>query len=150
MPPRPTRPGVFSTIWTNFKNSLTRQSNEKIYVGEDSFGNKFYEYKKVARRATTNVMRGYDPSPDPNAPKPSVEWHSWTTGSRRFPPSEQEIQMNRLRAQSQLSEDAETEKRAPKIESTGKGAADVDRPHAFPTYKDIEIAPGVKKTESND
>lgn len=55
--------------------------------------------------------------------------------------------LNRQRQQNQLAEDAETEKRVPKIGTKGRGAADIDRPKSYPKYDDLEINPGVKKTE---
>lgn len=96
-----------------------------------------------------NVLyfRGFEPNA--GAPKPALEWEAWLKGTRRFPPSDEEIALNRQRQQTQLAEDAVTEKRAPKIGSTGKGAADIDRPKSYPKYDDLEINPGVRKTNQD-
>lgn len=50
-----------------------------------------------------------------------------------------------INLKAQLIRDAATEKRAPQVASQGKGAADLDRKHNFPTYEDIEIAPGAER-----
>jgi NADH dehydrogenase [ubiquinone] 1 alpha subcomplex assembly factor 2 len=139
-------PSVWARLWNNMNRMITKES-ERIYVGNDAVGNKYYEYKG-GRSAQTNVRRGYE-QVDSDAPKPNIEWEAWLKGTRRFPPSEEEIQINRLRQQKQLAQDSETEKRAPKIGSTGKGAGDIDRPKQYPTYDDLELSPGAKKSDNN-
>ena len=48
-------PSVWGRIWNNFSRLVTKQT-EKIYVGNDNFGNKFYEYKG-GRSDRTNINR---------------------------------------------------------------------------------------------
>uniref|UniRef100_A0AC34GSQ1 NADH dehydrogenase [ubiquinone] 1 alpha subcomplex subunit 12 n=1 Tax=Panagrolaimus sp. ES5 TaxID=591445 RepID=A0AC34GSQ1_9BILA len=139
-------PSVWARLWNNMTRMITKQT-EKVIVGQDVVGNQYYEYKG-ARSDRTNIQRGYDQT-DPNASKPAIEWESWLKGTRRFPPSDEEIQLNRLRQQKQLEQDSVTERRAPKIGSSGKGAGDIDRPKQYPTYDDMEISPGAKKSDNN-
>lgn len=85
--------------------------------------------------------RGYesdDKSIPPTQPIP-VEWLSWIKGTRQYPPTDDEIALNRTRQQSQLATDLETEKRAPSVDVEGPGAG--DRIKHFPkSYSDFERA----------
>uniref|UniRef100_A0A7E4UY88 NADH:ubiquinone oxidoreductase complex assembly factor 2 n=1 Tax=Panagrellus redivivus TaxID=6233 RepID=A0A7E4UY88_PANRE len=132
-------PSVWARLWNNVNKAISREP-DKIYVGTDSVGNRFYEYRQ-GRNARSNIKRGYD-NETQGGPKPALEWEAWLKGTRRFPPSDEEIKLNRLRQQKQLAEDNITEKRAPKIASRGRGAGDVDQPKNYPKYSDMEVAPG--------
>lgn len=43
-------------------------------------------------------FRGYEAATE-DGPKPAIEWESWLKGTRRFPPSDEEIAINRLKQQ---------------------------------------------------
>lgn len=47
-------------------------------------------------------------------------------------------------------QDVEMSRRAPFVDSKGKGAADIDQSGTFPIYKDIEISAGVKLNEKKE
>uniref|UniRef100_A0A0K0DRQ5 NADH dehydrogenase [ubiquinone] 1 alpha subcomplex subunit n=1 Tax=Angiostrongylus cantonensis TaxID=6313 RepID=A0A0K0DRQ5_ANGCA len=88
---------------------------------------------------------GYDPPTGASNPQtPTVEWQSWLKGTRRFPPSEEEIALNRMRQQAQLAQNLTTEQRAPHVAATGTSQKQ-DKPAAFPHFEDLESAPGAKK-----
>ncbi|KAK0398562.1 hypothetical protein QR680_002646 [Steinernema hermaphroditum] len=133
------RPGAWGRVWNLLTKSLI-DAPPKKYIAEDSFGNKFYEFQK----SRSNITRGYDPPASGQQHAPTIEWESWLKGTRRFPPSEEEIFLNRRRQQAQALQDTVTEKRAPHIGTTGKGFADIDRPKQFPKYDDLETTPGAK------
>ncbi|KIH45006.1 hypothetical protein ANCDUO_24959, partial [Ancylostoma duodenale] len=65
------------------------------YIGEDSAGHRYYEIQNTRQ----NVTRGYDPPPNNPKSEPGVEWQSWLKGTRRFPPSDDEIALNRMKEQ---------------------------------------------------
>lgn len=47
------RPGVLTFIWRNFLDSLDRKRFQKIFVGSDEQGNKYYELinsKRIVNR----------------------------------------------------------------------------------------------------
>ncbi|KIH44614.1 hypothetical protein ANCDUO_25360 [Ancylostoma duodenale] len=67
----------------------------KHYIGEDSAGHRYYEIQNTRQ----NVTRGYDPPPNNPKSEPGVEWQSWLKGTRRFPPSDDEIALNRMKEQ---------------------------------------------------
>ncbi|KAH7730641.1 NADH:ubiquinone oxidoreductase [Aphelenchoides avenae] len=140
------RPAPWSRVWQLFVESLTR-TRAKRYIGEDSFGNRYYELPQTK----TNVTRGFDPPEGhPHPSLPTVEWQSWLKGTRKLPPSPEEIRMNMARQQAQQLQDARTEQNAPRIDSKGKGAHDIDRPKNYPMYEGTyEQAPGARKDDSN-
>ncbi|KIH58077.1 hypothetical protein ANCDUO_11723, partial [Ancylostoma duodenale] len=111
------------------------------YIGEDSAGHRYYEIQNTRQ----NVTRGYDPPPNNPKSEPGVEWQSWLKGTRRFPPSDDEISLNRMKEQAQLAQNETTEKRAPHVATTGSNPSQ-DKPAAFPRYDDMESAPGAKKS----
>ncbi|GMR49716.1 hypothetical protein PMAYCL1PPCAC_19911, partial [Pristionchus mayeri] len=136
------RPGAWARVFTNLKKYITKDFSQRVYVGEDHLGHRYYEI----RNSRQNVSRGFEPPPGVkhsiDYTGPSVEWTSWLKGTRRFPPDEQEIALNRARQQAQLAGDAAREKRAPVITSTGKGASESSQPRSYPKYEDLEINPG--------
>lgn len=98
----PMRPGVLSRLWTNFSNSLKRgrQIDDKSnIVGEDMFGNRYYEIpaepsrgRRRPRRWYTNEETKHHDVRDAthtggfDAEIPS-EWESWLRHRRDAPPT---------------------------------------------------------------
>ncbi|KAK6017345.1 hypothetical protein OSTOST_17136 [Ostertagia ostertagi] len=136
------RPGAWATVWNNFKRYLRKDWSTKTYVAEDAAGRRYYEIRNTRQ----NVTRGYDPSPNAPTSEPSVEWQSWLRGTRRFPPSEDELALNRVRQQAQLTQNSSTEQRAPHVATTGSNQPR-DKPQPFPGRDDLESAPGAKKSD---
>jgi hypothetical protein len=66
-----------------------------------------------------------------------VEWLAWIKGTRKYPPTDDEIALNRSRQQSQLAIDSETERRAPSVDVEGPGAGDRTK-HYPKTYEDFD------------
>ncbi|KAK5979202.1 NADH:ubiquinone oxidoreductase domain containing protein [Trichostrongylus colubriformis] len=136
------RPGAWATVWHNFKKYLRKDWSKKTYVAEDSAGRRYYEISNTRQ----NVTRGFDPPPNAPPSQPSVEWQSWLKGTRRFPPSDEEIALNRTRQQAQLVQNTSTEQRAPHVATTGSNYPR-DKPQQFPQHDDLESAPGAKKSD---
>ncbi|EPB80775.1 hypothetical protein ANCCEY_00181 [Ancylostoma ceylanicum] len=135
------RPGAWARVMTNLWKYLRKDWSTKHYIGEDSAGHRYYEIQNTRQ----NVTRGYDPPPNNPTSQPGVEWQSWLKGTRRFPPSDDEIALNRMKEQAQLAQNETTEKRAPHVATTGSNPSQ-DKPAAFPRYDDMESAPGAKKS----
>ncbi|VDN23744.1 unnamed protein product, partial [Cylicostephanus goldi] len=127
-------------VWSNFLKYIKKDWSTKHYVGEDHAGHRYYELVNTRQ----NVTRGFDPPPSRPDSQPGVEWQSWLKGTRRFPPSDQELALNQMRGKAQLAQNTVTEKRAPRID-TKDPPPDKDKPAPFPKYDDMESAPGVKK-----
>ncbi|CAI4221882.1 unnamed protein product [Auanema sp. JU1783] len=130
------RPGAWSRVLSNLGKYLRKDWSQKTYVGEDGLGHRFYEIANSRQ----NVARGYEHVDGKSNTEPSIEWQSWLRGTRKFPPSEQELFINAAKQQAQLMDNSLTEKNAPSVHSEGKNSG--DSPSAFPKYKDLEIAPG--------
>ncbi|CAD6198089.1 unnamed protein product [Caenorhabditis auriculariae] len=130
------RPGAWNRVFSNLWKYLKNDFSKKRYVAEDDFGNRYYQIENSRQ----NVSRGFDPPTSGNSSRPGIEWEAWLKGTRRFPPSKEEIFLNRSKQQAQLEQDARTEKRAPHV------AADApkpeDGPQRYPKYKDMEVTPG--------
>ncbi|KAL6739997.1 hypothetical protein Aduo_013390 [Ancylostoma duodenale] len=135
------RPGAWSRVMTSLWKYLRKDWSTKHYIGEDSAGHRYYEIQNTRQ----NVTRGYDPPPNNPKSEPGVEWQSWLKGTRRFPPSDDEIALNRMKEQAQLAQNETTEKRAPHVATTGSNPSH-DKPAVFPRYDDMESAPGAKKS----
>ncbi|WKY04639.1 hypothetical protein Q1695_005559 [Nippostrongylus brasiliensis] len=135
------RPGAWGRVLSNMWKYLRKDWSTKHYIGEDAVGHRFYEI----RNSRQNVTRGYEPPPGAPQSEPSLEWQSWLRGTRRFPPSDEEIALNRAKQQAQLSQNLSTEMRAPHVATTGSNQPR-DKPQAFPQYEDFESAPGSKKS----
>uniref|UniRef100_A0A8R1EGB3 Carbonic anhydrase n=2 Tax=Caenorhabditis japonica TaxID=281687 RepID=A0A8R1EGB3_CAEJA len=89
------RPGAWSRVGSNLWKYLKGDVSKKHYVAEDAAGNRFYEISNSRQ----NVSRGFD-SPTSGAQiEPDIEWQAWLRGTRRFPPSDQEISFNRMKQQ---------------------------------------------------
>ncbi|CAI2351980.1 unnamed protein product [Caenorhabditis sp. 36 PRJEB53466] len=138
------RPGAWGRVASNLWKYLKGDFSKKNYVAEDASGNRYYELSNSRQ----NVSRGFDPPKSGVSPtEPDQEWQAWLRGTRRFPPSDREIAINRQRQQAQLAQDTATEKRAPHVQSEGKGAGD-HHPQKFPKYKDLETSPGAQETKN--
>lgn len=100
------RPGVISRFWTNFMNSLKRGrqiDTASTVVGEDIFGNRYYEIaadpsrgRRRPRRWYTNEVTkhhdvrdaAYTDGFDSEIPS---EWESWLRFRRDAPPTEEMV-----------------------------------------------------------
>ncbi|CEF61232.1 NADH dehydrogenase [ubiquinone] 1 alpha subcomplex subunit 12 family-containing protein [Strongyloides ratti] len=129
------RPSVWSTLW---KNMIARATGgqKREYVAEDEFGNKFYVIKEGKHSKT----RGYEAPMNGKVTEPTKEWVSWLKGTRRFPPSENELALNRIRQQAQLERNNILEKSMPNVDSTGETKS--QKNSTFPKYDDFEVSPG--------
>ncbi|EYC31493.1 hypothetical protein Y032_0004g2184 [Ancylostoma ceylanicum] len=92
------RPGAWARVMTNLWKYLRKDWSTKHYIGEDSAGHRYYEIQNTRQ----NVTRGYDPPPNNPTSQPGVEWQSWLKGTRRFPPSDDEIALNRMKEQDKM------------------------------------------------
>ncbi|VDN53121.1 unnamed protein product [Dracunculus medinensis] len=129
------RTGIWRNTWNTFLQSFKRNSvGMKNFIGEDSVGNKFYE---ICEGKMHKIKRIYEPAPEIDI-KPSPEWESWLRGTRRFPPSSEELEINRLKLEAK--NEKLSNNKIPEVDATKSGES-----KQFPSYKDFEIQPGVKK-----
>uniref|UniRef100_A0AC35TTQ7 NADH dehydrogenase [ubiquinone] 1 alpha subcomplex assembly factor 2 n=1 Tax=Rhabditophanes sp. KR3021 TaxID=114890 RepID=A0AC35TTQ7_9BILA len=131
------RPGAWTTVWRNMIASLSRKPVRE-YVAEDQFQNKYY----IIKQGKHTKARGYEPAESGPKNEPTLEWVSWLKGTRRFPPSDQELIINKQRQQLQLQRDAQIEKNSPSVNTTDPKNYKTPGESNFKTYKDMETVPG--------
>lgn len=79
-PPR----SIFKFIVKNFINSITPRQIRGNFVGEDLFGNKYYEIPPNPQIGKRKAERWFEPLDDKDAfdREKSAEWESWLRGRR--------------------------------------------------------------------
>uniref|UniRef100_A0A0R3S462 NADH dehydrogenase [ubiquinone] 1 alpha subcomplex subunit 12 n=1 Tax=Elaeophora elaphi TaxID=1147741 RepID=A0A0R3S462_9BILA len=137
------RPGVLTFIWRNFLDSFDRKRFQKIFVGNDEQGNRYYELIKSKRI----VNRGFIPG-NTSSQLPPPEWLTWLRGLRKLPPTQEEILTNRQASEEmaekvkKLEQDRRNEisasesEKMPYIESTTISDDFDSQPRSFPRYSD--------------
>lgn len=75
---------VFRFIWKNFVNSIRPRQIRGTFVGEDYFGNKYYEIPANPKIGKRRAERWFEPHGDRNAfeREKTAEWESWLRGRR--------------------------------------------------------------------
>lgn len=102
----PMRPGPLARLITNFMNSLTKgrhiDAKSKV-IGEDMFGNRYYEIpadpqrgRRRPRRWFTNEQSGHHDIRDTSKieghdREMPAEWESWLRFRRDEPPTERQV-----------------------------------------------------------
>lgn len=75
---------IFQFIWKNFVNSIRPRQTKGNLMGEDYFGNKYYEIPANPRIGKRRHERWFEPSNDRDAfdRELTAEWESWLRGRR--------------------------------------------------------------------
>jgi len=116
-------------------------------MGEDYFGNKYYEIPKDPSRGKSKTSRWFKPpEKDNHEQEMTAEWASWLRGRRKDPPTDEELMKNLAIMQMKkknagLLDDKFKQPQdhaALKKDETGQRAA-------FPRYEDYELSPGADK-----
>lgn len=79
-PPR----SILKFIFTNFINSFRPRQFQGNFIGEDYFGNKFFEIPAESTMGKRKAERWFVPYGDKNAfdSELTAEWESWLRGRR--------------------------------------------------------------------
>lgn len=75
---------VFQFIWKNFLNSIKPRQFRGNLIGEDYFGNKYYEIPADPRIGKRRAERWFEPNGDQEdfERELTAEWESWLRGRR--------------------------------------------------------------------
>ncbi|EDW36810.1 GL25860 [Drosophila persimilis] len=144
MAQKPTR-DIFGIIFKNFWNSLRPRQFRGNYIGEDYFGNKYFEIPANPAIGKRKSSRWFEPADkDAFDQELTAEWEAWLRGRREEPPTREELVKNlqimdmKKRNAAELDATyakAKDEKAMPKqVEGQTIGT--------FPKYKDYEFIPG--------
>ncbi|XP_068224260.1 NADH dehydrogenase [ubiquinone] 1 alpha subcomplex assembly factor 2 [Palaemon carinicauda] len=139
------RRGLIREIFKHFTASFKPRQNG-VYMGDDYFGNKYYEIPADPSRGKRNPKRFYVSPVDMRYDQDNMpaEWDAWLRYRRDTPPSEGELKGN-LTIATMKKENAE------KIEgSRPAGKQTHSDMSSFPIYEDFEVTPGEKPREKGD
>lgn len=168
----PYRPGPFAKVFINFWDSI---SPRRMFppagqlIGQDPFGNKYYEIPPDPRRGKRTAKRWYQAphvtekqaigygTADGFDSKLPAEWESWLRHRRDDSPSKEEVFRSLALADLKKRNAAELdEKRRQEKLAAGENVTDTNEPQPmdhekdfFPKYKEYEIMPG-EGVESGD
>lgn len=75
---------IFKYVFTNFINSLRPRQIRGNLIGEDYFGNKYYEIPRDPALGKRKAERWFEPAGDKDAfdRELTAEWQSWLEGRR--------------------------------------------------------------------
>lgn len=136
---------LLKIIFTNFINSFRPRQIRGNFMGEDYFGNKYYEIPANPQLGKRKSSRWFEPANKEEFDQElTAEWEAWLRFRRTDPPTREELIQNlqimemKKRNAAQLDEkyvklkDNTMETSAPKEDTIG----------SYPKYDDYEIIPG--------
>ncbi|XP_058837768.1 NADH dehydrogenase [ubiquinone] 1 alpha subcomplex assembly factor 2-like [Topomyia yanbarensis] len=140
--------GVIQMVFRNFLNSLKPRQWKGNFMGEDYFGNKYYEIPANPSIGQRRVQRWFEPTEkEAYGQEITAEWEAWLRGRRKEPPTAEELTRNlaimkmKERNAAKLDEKYGKKKDVDELEkrTTGMGS--------FPEYEEYEVMPGKGKRE---
>ncbi|XP_055530159.1 NADH dehydrogenase [ubiquinone] 1 alpha subcomplex assembly factor 2 [Wyeomyia smithii] len=145
---KPPSRSVIKMIFTNFFNSLKPRQYKGNYVGEDYFGNKYYEIPANPSLGQRRNQRWFEPTEkEAYGQEITAEWEAWLRGRRKQPPTVEELTQNLAIMKMKERNAADLEKKYGKP----KDAAELEKRTtgigSFPDYEEYEITPGKGKRE---
>ncbi|XP_055705708.1 NADH dehydrogenase [ubiquinone] 1 alpha subcomplex assembly factor 2 [Phlebotomus papatasi] len=136
---------IVKIIFQNFVNSLRPRKFKGDLIGEDTFGNKFYEIAADPKNGRAKRARYFEPKEkEAFDQEMSAEWEAWLRGRRREPPTPEELQRNMTIAQMKQQNAAKLEESQAKgkdLKTLGKEEKGMS---SFPSYgSEYEMSAGV-------
>lgn len=147
------RTNVFAMIWKNFVKSIRPRQQTGNFMGEDYFGNRYFEIPVQEHSLKRRPERWFVP-PGNNADKNfdvelTAEWQSWLRHRRAQPPTDEELkqnlavmQMKKINAAELDAKYSEGKEPDPSLNVT-TGLSD------FPTYDEYETVVGKRPTKKD-
>ncbi|XP_075153009.1 NADH dehydrogenase [ubiquinone] 1 alpha subcomplex assembly factor 2 [Haematobia irritans] len=137
----PTR-DIFKIIFQNFFKSFRPRQIRGNYVGEDYFGNKYYEIPPNPSIGKRKASRWFEPA-DKEAfdQELTAEWEAWLRGRREDPPTKEELVRNLQIMDMKKRNAAELDEKYGKKDAAGKLIPQQETIGTFPKYKEYEIIP---------
>ncbi|XP_053689758.1 NADH dehydrogenase [ubiquinone] 1 alpha subcomplex assembly factor 2 [Sabethes cyaneus] len=140
--------GVIKMIFTNFINSLKPRQYKGNFVGEDYFGNKYYEIPANASLGQRRNQRWFEPTTKETYDQEiTAEWEAWLRGRRKLPPTPEELAQNLAIMKMKERNAAELDQKYGKpkdVQELEKGRTGMG---SFPEYEEYEVMPGKGKRE---
>lgn len=149
MAKKPTR-DLLGIIWQNFWRSLRPRQYRGNLIGEDYFGNKYYEIPPNPSIGKRKASRYFEPA-DKEAfdQELTAEWEAWLRGRREDPPTREELVKNLQIMDMKKRNAAQLDAHFAKGKDAGALPKQVEGETigTFPKYKDYDMIPGKHSTK---
>lgn len=143
----PTR-SLMKILFQTFRNSLKPRQLKGNLVGEDYFGNKYYEIPANPSLGQTRNQRWFEPTEkEAYNQEVTAEWEAWLRGRRKEPPTEQELLRNLAIMKMKEKNAAELEAKYAKPKDQTELEKNTTGMGSFPQYEEYEVMPGKGKRE---
>ncbi|XP_039952550.1 NADH dehydrogenase [ubiquinone] 1 alpha subcomplex assembly factor 2 [Bactrocera neohumeralis] len=144
MAPKTPSRDLIKIIINNFVNSLRPRQIKGNFIGEDYFGNKYYEIPANPSIGKRKPSRYFVPT-DKEAfdQELTAEWEAWLRGRRNEPPTREELVRNLSIMEMKQRNAAELEATYGAKDDTGQLLPkEKETIGTFPKYNEYEIIPG--------
>ncbi|CAM1300056.1 Uncharacterised protein g2600 [Pycnogonum litorale] len=132
---------VLKVIWQNFVRSLSKPKFTANKIGEDKFGNTYFEIPADPSRGKRFPRRWFQTVDQENyLQEIPVEWEAWIRNKRESPPTEEELFRNQTMIEQKKRNAEEINY---KFQNTDDAKKSTDG--RFPIYEDYETLPGIKR-----
>ncbi|XP_058128681.1 NADH dehydrogenase [ubiquinone] 1 alpha subcomplex assembly factor 2 [Anopheles ziemanni] len=143
----PTR-NLLRIAFDNFLKSFRPRQIKGNYVGEDYFGNKYYEIPPDPSVGRRRASRWFEPTAkEAYDQEITAEWEAWLRGRRKEPPTQQELLKNLAIIKMKERNAAELEAKYSKTKDTAALEQPKTGMGSFPQYDEYEVMPGKGKHE---
>lgn len=149
---KPTR-DVLGIIWQNFWRSLRPRQIRGNLIGEDYFGNKYYEIPANPAIGKRKASRWFEPTDkDAFDQELTAEWDSWLRGRRDDPPTREELAKNLQIMDMKKRNAAKLDAFYAKDKDAGAMPKQVEGETigTYPKYGDYELIPGKNDHNKKD
>ncbi|XP_055381801.1 NADH dehydrogenase [ubiquinone] 1 alpha subcomplex assembly factor 2 [Condylostylus longicornis] len=140
---KPPSRDLIKIVLTNFLKSFRPRQIRGNLIGEDYFGNKYYEIPANPAIGKRKPSRWFEPVDKESFDNEiTAEWEAWLRGRRVDPPTKEELVRNlsimemKRRNAAKLDEVYGKKKDEFEVPKDSKGRS------SFPTYDEYEIIPG--------
>ncbi|XP_052861440.1 NADH dehydrogenase [ubiquinone] 1 alpha subcomplex assembly factor 2 [Anopheles cruzii] len=143
----PTR-NILRIVLDNFLKSFKPRQMKGNLVGEDYFGNKYYEIPPDPSVGRRKASRWFEPTAkEAYDQEITAEWEAWLRGRRREPPTQEELLKNLAIMKMKERNAAELEAKYSKAKDTQALEQQKTGMGSFPQYDEYEVMPGKGKHE---
>uniref|UniRef100_A0A182JFP3 NADH dehydrogenase [ubiquinone] 1 alpha subcomplex assembly factor 2 n=2 Tax=Anopheles atroparvus TaxID=41427 RepID=A0A182JFP3_ANOAO len=143
----PTR-NLLRIAFDNFLKSFRPRQMKGNFVGEDYFGNKYYEIPPDPSVGRRRASRWFEPTEkEAYDQEITAEWEAWLRGRRTEPPTDQELMKNLAIMKMKERNAAELDAKFSKAKDTAALEQPKTGMGSFPQYDEYEVMPGKGKHE---
>ncbi|XP_055630123.1 NADH dehydrogenase [ubiquinone] 1 alpha subcomplex assembly factor 2 [Toxorhynchites rutilus septentrionalis] len=143
----PTR-NLIKNIFKHFINSFKPRQLKGNYMGEDYFGNKYYEIPANPAIGQRRNQRWFEPTEkEAYGQEVTAEWEAWLRGRRKEPPTREELMRNLAIMKMKERNYAALESKNVKAKDAAELEKKTTGMGSFPQYEEYEVMPGKGKGE---